>query len=225
VRQPDLVALQEVCPDLLQALRAERWIADGYQLSDAVGTTLGRYGNVLASRLPIERLALRTLPSIMGRRLLLADVRNGEHAMRVGVVHLESTREMAGARVEQLRLAFAALESASDALLVGDFNFDAAWPENAALAARYVDVWPQLRPTEPGWTEDDDRNAMRRRGSSSKKVRFDRVLLRSDDARWAPEQVELLGTEPVSATRRDVFVSDHFGIYATFEVRRHEIER
>jgi tyrosyl-DNA phosphodiesterase 2 len=41
-------------------------------------------------------------------------------------------------------------------------------------------------------------------------VRFDRVLLKGDG--WVAKDIELLGTEPISATLPRVFPSDHFGV-------------
>ena len=67
--------------------------------------------------------------------------------------------------------------------LCGDFNLCSEGkyvPENAPIAGDrdVLDLWPALRPGEPGWTEDTEANAMRYRATGKEKqVRFDRVLL------------------------------------------------
>src|SRR5262249_4560371 len=49
-RQPDVILLQEVTPELLASLVAEDWVQSGYQVSDAAGRTLGDYGVLVLSR-------------------------------------------------------------------------------------------------------------------------------------------------------------------------------
>ena len=73
-------------------------------------------------------------------------------------------------------------------------------------AAGVVDVWAELRPSEPGYTEDTDINAMLLEDNhKEKKVRLDRVLLLETKACAAagnaspplsPSAVELLGVRP-----------------------------
>ncbi len=52
-----------------------------------------------------------------------------------------------------------------------------------------------------------------RRKNPEKRVRFDRILVKSPTLR--PLDIELLGTQPISPERPDVFPSDHFGLFAS----------
>ena len=53
----DLIALQEVTPELLAHLQAAPWLRD-YHLSDPDGSTLGDYGVLILSRHPLHSIEL-----------------------------------------------------------------------------------------------------------------------------------------------------------------------
>lgn len=73
---------------------------------------------VLLSRLPMRRLELHPFPTIMGRRLLLAELQVNDGSLAIGVVHLESTKEMAGTRAEQLERTVKALAASPQGVAV-----------------------------------------------------------------------------------------------------------
>ena len=104
-------------------------------------------------------------------------------------------------------------------LFRSDFNFCSAWrDENDNIPNEWVDCWPALEPDAPGYTQDTEVNAMlfNQRGKA-KRVRFDRILLRSEPAqsRWRPMSITRLGTAPLNARGKPVYVSDHFGLLAS----------
>lgn len=211
-RRADVIALQEVTESLLAAIFDEPWVRAAYQVSEL--DVLG-YDVVVLSRVPIVRMTSLPLPTEMGRRLLVARLACG---LDVATVHLESIAVSAPARAEQLRIIqpFLAGES-EDVVLLGDMNFEPAAPlENAALDPSFVDVWPVLRPDDPGYSVDSVRNPMRAqvRGKPTRK-RIDRVFART--RRWQPAAIELLGTAPFDAD--DTFVSDHFGLEVELRAR------
>ena len=212
-RRPDVVALQEVTPELLDSLLEQPWLQSGWQISS---TALLAYDVMILSRRRIRRMMRIELPSGMGRNLLVAELACG---FTVATVHLESTREEVAARVQQLGIIQPALldrsTGARDALLLGDMNFDAGAPrETAALDQRFVDVWPALHEA-PGYTIDSSVNKMLRQvRDKSDHRRLDRMFLAS--ARWRATSIELVGTQPIAID--GTFVSDHFGLEATFAI-------
>jgi tyrosyl-DNA phosphodiesterase 2 len=219
-QRPDVVCLQEIVADSLEMLLAEPWVRAGYRVSDASGATFDSYGVVILSRLPVRALAVHELPSHMGRRLVVAELDVGGGGLVVGSVHLESLKHNREVRAEQLQEIFLRLGAAGPhAVLTGDFNFCSSWAaENANLDPAFVDLWPALRGRAPGYTEDTGVNAMLWNVSmKEKKVRFDRVLLRSLGGAWRPRSIELLGAAPIAASSPDVFPSDHFGLAAVIE--------
>jgi tyrosyl-DNA phosphodiesterase 2 len=212
-RRPHVIALQEVTYPLLATILREPWVRADYQVSDV--DVIG-YDVIVLSRLPITRMMTLPLVSTMGRRLVVARLGCG---LDVATVHLESTSACATERATQLGAIQPALAEASeDAVLVGDMNFDpAAALESAALDPSFVDVWPALRPDEPGYSVDGERNAMSVHAPrEARRARIDRVFARS--RRWRPEAIELVGTAPID--RAGTFVSDHFGLEVTLRDHR-----
>ena len=89
---------------------------------------------------------------------------------------------------------------------------------NVIITEPYVDLWPALRPSDDGFTEDTSINLMRYDSKNKHRhVRFDRVLLRGDG--WDATGIDLLGTEPISPSLPRVFPSDHFGVRCRLEAQ------
>jgi endonuclease/exonuclease/phosphatase family metal-dependent hydrolase len=196
----DVVMLQECTEQLLQMLLAAPWLRERYCLARAPfrADAIPSHGLLLLSRLPLTDATLHPVPTNMGRSALIAHCRANGTPLALATVHLESMKAHAETRAEQLRAIFALLAPEPDVLLGGDFNFCSSWPEeNARLDSRYVDVWPAVMPSDPGFTRP------------GKPVRFDRLLGRG---RWRPTAARLLGTTPIDK----VLPSDHFGLAATF---------
>ena len=209
----DVIALQEVTPRLLERILASDWVRASYAISDHRGPTVWPYGVLLLTRWTPQRLTLHPLPSEMGRGLLVAEWSVNGQQLAVATVHLESLRASAPARAVQLGQIFPILASAPHAVLMGDLNFCSAWAgEQANLDPAYLDVWPALRPAEPGYTVDASINQMHRRRYPP--VRFDRVLLHSTSSGWTPISISLLGDRPIGPDAPKVFPSDHFGLLA-----------
>jgi tyrosyl-DNA phosphodiesterase 2 len=213
--QPDLIALQEVTPAFHQQILNTPWIQDSYQLSDIYAESVDPYGVLLFSRYPAS-FELMPLPSAHGRCLHTAQLTINQHTTTFSGVHLESTIDAAPTRAKQLTQIFPQLAAAPHAMLVGDFNFCSSWEENAQLPSAYQDVWAALRPHDPGYTVDTTINTMRLEVMGKPKhVRFDRILLRSQQPGWQAESIELLGTDALEGTSPAVFPSDHFGLIST----------
>jgi len=211
--EPDIIGLEEVTPETLEWIKADPWVQKYYTLSDITGETVNPYGIFLMSRIPVNRFGLYPLHSWMGRHVLIGEFTINGEDLHAGVVHLESYRSSAPERAIQLGDIFLKLNRPPHSILMGDFNFCATWDENRILDPGYQDLWGVLHPKEPGYTEDTDVNLMRRElKREEKKVRFDRILLRSPDSHWHPISIQMIGTEPISLQHPSVFPSDHFGL-------------
>lgn len=206
---PHIMVFQEVTPSARTILLQQPWIREHYRSAAVVGGRRGNYGMLLLSRVPVDRVGYTRLPTRLSRGYLTAQLTlNGAHLSVLGV-HLESGKAAAPLRARQLGLIFESVRDADDALIMGDFNLRDG--EAGIIAAEYQDVWPALRPGEPGYTEDTTINHMRfDMKDKHRHVRFDRVLTRGD--RWTPESIELLGRAPISPALPRVFPSDHFGV-------------
>lgn len=220
----DVIMLQEVTVALLETLRAAPWFRREfvYVRSDFRVDTIPSHGLLLLARFPVVEATLYPLRTYMGRKLLVARCIVNGAPLVFATVHLESMKNYADVRGDQLHSIFGILKDHPEVILAGDFNFcSSAAEENRRIDGAYTDLWPALRPGEPGYTQDTDVNLMLANSKrETKRVRIDRVLLRSESSthRWLPASIELLGTAPVDARHPRIFPSDHFGIAATMRI-------
>lgn len=206
---PDIMMFQEVTETARRVLLEQPWIRERYYSAAVTGGYAGNYGMLLLSRPPVTEVTYTGLPSERSRGYLTARYRIRGHTLTVVGIHLESGKAAVQLRDRQLGKIVGSVRDDRDAVILGDFNLRDA--ENGILPVGYCDVWPALRPGEPGFTEDTTINHMRYdMEDKHRHVRFDRVLVKGD--RWAPESIELLGREPISAALPRVFPSDHFGV-------------
>jgi endonuclease/exonuclease/phosphatase family metal-dependent hydrolase len=212
---PDFIALQEITEAALDTFLAQEWVRNDYLSAAVVGERVGNYGLLVLSRLPLASVTHVQLPSRQWRGFLKAELSlDGDPSMCC--LHLDSGKSSAYLRAWQLRRIFRVLRKAEDAVLLGDFNMRDA--EDGRISARYRDVWPLLRPGEPGYTEDTSINLMRLDAKNKKRqVRFDRVLVKGE--RWQATDIELFGTQPISDHLPRVFPSDHFGVWCRLQRR------
>ncbi|CAN5163696.1 hypothetical protein BH09ACT8_BH09ACT8_09550 [soil metagenome] len=213
-KSPDMVAFQEVNKSALAVLLEQPWVRERYLTGAMVGRHVGNYGMLLLSRFPIDRITYTRLPTRLSRGYLTAQLTVDGNPLTVVSLHLESGKASADLRERQLGQVFYSQRSSADVIVMGDFNMRDS--ENGIIDPDYRDVWPMLRPDEPGFTEDTSINLMRYdMKNKNRHVRFDRVLTKGDA--WVPESIELLGREPISASLPRVFPSDHFGVRCTFK--------
>jgi len=207
---PDIMVFQEVTPTALRVLLAAPWIRQRYLRMAVAGEHVGNYGMLMLSCVPVERAHYTRLPTRLGRGYLRADFTINGTRTTVCSVHLDSGKRSSRRRARQLRVLFRAVRGERNAVLLGDFNMRD--DENSRIVAPFVDVWPALRPGDPGFTEDTSINLMRfDMKNKHRQVRFDRVLIKA--AGWTPAAIGLLGTDPVPGTSPRIFPSDHFGVW------------
>mmetsp|Transcript_2692 Transcript_2692/g.9534 ORF Transcript_2692/g.9534 Transcript_2692/m.9534 type:complete len:303 (+) Transcript_2692:280-1188(+) len=203
---PHFVCLQEVTPRFVALLREQEWVQRDYYCSDAIGTTVNPYGVLMLSRLPVSRFVLHTLPTNMGRKLLVAETMVNGELFRVSTVHLESLQNPLY-RKAQLGLIYPILSrgGCKHSAVMGDFNFCSESTENPTnIKNDYLDMWPTVHGLSEEAIEE---------GKTRVDHRLDRILVRSPS--FKPSSIRKLGTEPISDATPHVFPSDHFGLFAT----------
>lgn len=218
---PSIVCLVEVRPEPLKLLMELPWVRDKYVLSTttiAIGGAL-----MLVSRtLPWPTFEHHTWPTNMPRIFLTARFGAGPSQLMVGCVHLESMASQP-TREGQLRVCSQVLRSSPRALLMGDFNISERKEENGAIERMlggFVDVWPALHRGSPGYSRDTKTNTMLK-GATLKRFRIDRVLCKPS---LVPKTIKLVGNSEFAKLTDErgelcsVFISDHFGLFATFEL-------
>lgn len=213
---PDVMVFQEVTEAALEVFLSQSWVRKHYSHVAVSGGRLGNYGMLMLSRLPIGRATYTKLPTRLARGYLTAELTlNGAH-QKIVCVHLESGKRNRNLRARQLAYLFRAFRGSDNVLILGDFNMRDK--ENQLLDPKYRDVWPSLRPEDPGFTEDTSINHMRYdMKDKHRHVRFDRVLIKG--SAWTADAIELLGREPISQSLPRIFPSDHFGLLCRLTAR------
>lgn len=206
-RRPDVICLQEVMPEHLDGPELRRLRDAGWWVSDE---HLLHYDALLLTQLPVAEHERLSLPSVMGRRLVLARLATTP-AITIATVHLESTDRMTAPRCRQLADIHARLaREPNDVLLVGDMNFPAGDRPEAAQLPDWRDVWADLHPGDPGYTVDSKKNFMRAlMKPGTKQARIDRVFHRG--GLWRPTEILRLGTRSLPGDPT-LYISDHFGL-------------
>lgn len=206
---PDVMVFQEVTPAALDVFLGQPWIRERYRRAEVTGAGVGNYGLLMLTRLPVGRVTYTGLPTRLSRGFLRAEFTVNGRPVVIAAIHLESGKAASRLRARQLRTIFRAVRGAETAVVLGDFNLRKA--ENGVIGPPYLDVWPDVRPQDDGFTEDTSINLMRYdMKNKHRHVRFDRVLLKSES--WTATEIDLLGTEPIAADLPRVFPSDHFGV-------------
>ncbi|HEY0133624.1 MAG TPA: RNA repair domain-containing protein, partial [Nannocystis sp.] len=187
-READIIALQEVTPQLWAQLLATPWVQDAYYVSagpDAGG--LVPYGQALLSRWP---LALEVHAFSAQKRLLVGRLALAGRSLAVAAVHLTSNHkaDALDKRREQLDVLTQWLaREPGDALVLGDFNFGDGDENPRLAAAGLVDAWQAVHPHHPGFTFDPVANPLAALNSrTGNAARYDRVLLYSPGRALAP---------------------------------------
>ncbi|MFB7255480.1 poly(A) polymerase [Streptomyces nojiriensis] len=212
----DVIALQEVEPELLGMLLAAPWVRASYTLgTDPGGRDVAECGLLLLSRLPVREAGMHLLRPHKAVTAVTVDTAAGP--LVVSNTHLTSDHtENGDARreAELARLAEGLGGIEAGVALLGDFNDGrhGAWGPAAALGMR--DAWSDVHgAADDTPTFDPAANPLAAVGSlSGRAARLDRILLRSTTARVA--RAALRGDAPAP---EGLFISDHFGVEATVE--------
>jgi tyrosyl-DNA phosphodiesterase 2 len=205
----DVIALQEVVPWFMAYLAKEAW-AKAYQVPKIPPENAG--GQLILSRIPIESASVHKLTGPQGRTVLIATFRIGGRRVDFATTHMESPLADGPVRAKQLDAIFPRLRTADDAIFLGDLNFGDGEAEEKNLDAAYVDLWKNLMPREPGLTWNIEASDLAKKGSfpGEKSRRLDRILVRSSV--WKPKEIRIIGDQPVTPGKKDLFPSDHFGL-------------
>lgn len=213
----DVIALQEVEPELLGMLLAEPWVRAGYTIAaDPGGRDVAESGLLVLSRLPVREAGVHALGPHKAVVAVTVDTAGGP--LVVAATHLTSDHTERGAdrrSVELTRISegLAGIE-ADDVVLLGDFNDGGSGAEGPAATLELRDAWNDARGAQDQTpTFDPVANPLAAVASLSGRAgRLDRILLRSPGARVT--EVGLRGDSP---TADGLFVSDHYGVEASLD--------
>ncbi|MER5928841.1 poly(A) polymerase [Streptomyces sp. NPDC002054] len=208
----EVIALQEVEPELLDMLLAADWVRAGYTLgTDPGGRDVDGSGLLLLSRLPVREAGVHVLGPHKAVTAVVVETAGGP--LVVAATHLTSDHsERGGERreAELARLAEGLGGIEGDLVLLGDFNDGRNGREGPAAALGLRDAWTEAYgPADRTPTFDPAANPLAAVSSlTGRASRLDRVLLRGG-GRVAG--AGLLGDVPEAD---GLFISDHYGVRA-----------
>ena len=239
---PHVICLQEVTPNIKRYLAASNrswW--DKYEVACGEPAMTPYFTLLLVAKghlaAPGSRQPFHN--SRMGRDLSVARVRFRGRELAVATSHLESfvwqtKQSNAEERTAQFREALEVLgrtgpSGKTNAIFVGDTNWDEKTDGEMQLPPGFRDAWRALHPDDPGFTYDAKRNTMLLGGLQK---RLDRAVVSLAD--FELRSVQLVGTEKLPGVtyqkkrykqgqpyqqQMDVFPSDHFGLLLTLKLR------
>ncbi|KRX06348.1 Endonuclease/exonuclease/phosphatase [Pseudocohnilembus persalinus] len=212
---PDFICLQEVTNQFMALLRQNEKIMNKYYITD---NQIGNYGVLILSKYPAQVFEVKFTNSYMGRSLLYLKLNIDKKDIIISTSHLESLGPNAKKRKEQIQSVYQHFNDMKDVLFMGDFNFDSPQENNNVDRQNYDDLWEILK--------DKNEESYTMKGNSYfPPWRPDRILCKKN-GNLDPVHIERIGTEPIpyyqqnKAQHSDVIVtpSDHFGLYAEFEM-------
>ncbi|MFJ6635492.1 RNA repair domain-containing protein [Streptomyces sp. NPDC091376] len=210
----DVIALQEVEPELLTMLLDAPWVREAYTLgTDPAGADVGDRGLLLLSRLPVSEAGMHVLGPHKAVTAVVVETVWGQ--VTVAATHLSSDHSANGAArrdAELVALAEGLASVQGNVLLLGDFNDGGDVPETTLGMS---DAWTEVHGLgDRTPTFDPGRNPLAAVSSlSGRASRLDRVLLRAAGLRV--DAATLLGDSPAPD---GLYVSDHYGVAADLSV-------
>ncbi|KOV15949.1 polynucleotide adenylyltransferase [Streptomyces sp. XY413] len=212
----DVIALQEVEPELLGMLLAAPWVRAGYTLgTDPGGRDVAECGLLVLSRLPVREAGLHMFRAHKAVTAVTVDTAAGPlvvAATHLTSDHTENGHERREAELARLAEGLGGVEAG--VALLGDFNDGRHGAEGPAPALGMRDAWCEVHGAADATpTFDPVVNPLAAVGSLTGRAgRLDRILLGS-----APARVTRAALRGDSPAPDGLFVSDHFGVEATVD--------
>jgi len=225
-RTPHAVYLQEVVPSTWKSIVKQ--LSSAYDCYSSDDPPMDYYPTILVRNTEIETtgpLKCFNFPhSVMGRHLLQLPVKFSGVQIQLMTSHLESMREHGKEREKQLKKAFefiTTLQQSRICIFGGDLNVRDWEVESVGLPERCIDVWKACgSQKEHRYTWDVSANDnLDWPYPNRPKLRFDRLYL-------SPSDSQLLSKKPLHWLARERlpgigrFPSDHWGMWAEFEVKK-----
>ena len=226
----DIITLQEVTAHFLAFLLEQDWIKH-YFVSSSIkdSTWVKDYGQLIISKFPFEGIAYRFNEAktiLMGYFPQFYFDGEIERNLLIQVVHLTSSRSKNSLikRLEQMIKTYEVANSATDCILLGDFNISPK--DRSPIRIDYLDIWSTLHPNDPGSTFDPENNYLAQVCTvTGLTQRTDRIYLRSDAI--LPKSIEILTSKAKAMQLKHkgkefdcLYGSDHYAVKSTLEINK-----
>jgi tyrosyl-DNA phosphodiesterase 2 len=230
----DVIFLQEVCREALQALLKDSWIQQQWYTSDIDTSAFGTQKFIsitLVSKLWVTTNGIQLaaiwrtpLPSRFGRDALCCDIilnasnkhTPGRSSLRIRLinVHLDSLQINPSLRPQQLSVCASYLRAADRGIVAGDFNSVLPEDDDLVRANGLTNAWAHVHPNDPGHTWGVYGEQSFPPNRLDKVALFDLTpsamgILRTSELDCCGEKTEI---EVAEADSKAQF-SDHFGLW------------
>eukprot|EP00096_Caligus_rogercresseyi_P015372 TRINITY_DN7818_c0_g1_i1.p1 TRINITY_DN7818_c0_g1~~TRINITY_DN7818_c0_g1_i1.p1 ORF type:complete len:354 (-),score=61.99 TRINITY_DN7818_c0_g1_i1:95-1156(-) len=227
--QVDIVFLQEVIPQTLTYFKEKLpnylFIHGNEEGDDS--SSLEYFTIICLRRSRITLDSFQVIPyehSVMGRNLQLVEARFKEYPLILLNTHLESTKEHASTRIQQLQQCISVIQEKASAapratiIFGGDLNVRDS--EVGDVPSSLHDLWiANGSRKECKYTWDMMRNTnLQFEGRFKPRLRFDRLYIKyNENKEVVSDFFGLLGIEKITGTQS--FPSDHWGILTRFQIK------
>ncbi|XP_054156097.1 tyrosyl-DNA phosphodiesterase 2-like [Oppia nitens] len=223
-----IVFLQEVNQTAESILRQQ---LPDYELLTGDSQIVDYYTATLIHKKSIKLDTNEIIPfhdSMMGRNLLKTKISIGNKSVYLLNTHLESTKDFADIRVQQLRRVFklmTELDQQSTVIFGGDLNLRDNEVAKCGIPHKVYDVWIKTgarKELEYTWDMTRNDNLQFMGAKYKPRLRFDRIYVRPSTVAAAAPEVEairfgLIGLERLKP--HVCFPSDHWGLTVHFKIK------
>ena len=203
--QPLFISLNEVTRYMLDMIEGEDWIQENYYMS-VDEKLVASNGNVWLSRLnPVLTHQINMPESLKPVITNVYNIRmnNKEFTMTFSSVHLTSIDKNYKIRERQfdaLHNQLLIINENGPNILAGDMNFHSEDENKVFLSKNYRECWLQINDNKEGYTFDAENNKLIQVmffGFEHRRMRLDRILVYDKDDLLKPNNIEIIGTEPI----------------------------
>jgi len=202
----DVIALNEVTKEFIEVIREEKWVQEGYFLSDAVGdqSTFDPEGNLLLMRAKPNKILSVDVPTLQ-KKVITAflDYKRSDGSISSFAffsAHLLAYAQNHEKRKYQMEYLYFLISSqlpvVENIVIFGDLNFHLDL-EDEFIGEGFLDVWSSLMSNDSGYTWDSKTNPMIEQmylGLEDRRMRLDRILYRGN---WNPKSIRIIANQPV----------------------------
>ena len=218
--KPDVIALQEVEPWFLKAIRDDIRFRGYLFYYERKRDASIKGGVLLLTKKSAFKNHYLPLPSNMQRGFLFLELAFKKEKLCLINSHLDSMLNDQELRTKQLLLIQKKVSRCNNILWLGDFNFGDDGVENDFIEKRFKDVWLLLKPHQKGFTWDKEYSYLAKENSFllEKSRRLDRIFVSGKLLK--AKNIEIVGNKSFTTSHGiKLFPSDHFALLAYFLIQ------
>lgn len=231
----DILCLNEVTPLFYQMLLKSDWANKGDLHFSFTGPKESTHENLIISKFPFQVIQIQG----GSRRIVLGLFPNKERSFLLFSLHLIAFEELHPYRQKQMQIIRKLTDSlkeiaqrmhwenlrhatkSNNVIILGDLNLHFKSETSIIYENGFIDLWNEVRPHDVGYTWDPQVNNMIGKFLvfDDRRMRLDRICISSNSEHLSINDIAIFANQPIK-NRWWLFPSDHFGLVATFAIKR-----